>query len=466
MNTALAAIDEHYVRDLLWTAGNLSWKLWDQQISIYETIRATTTKVQTCVVLCARQFGKSVLGCILALEDCLTNSNIVVLIVGPTIKQTRAIVRPRMKLLMQDCPDGLVRHVKSEDTWYFSNGSELKLGGFDTSSSNERGKTLYKVYIEEIVDSDPDQYHDFLRSDLAPALTHSKHAQIIYLTTLPKIPDHPFSLDTVPDAQINGAFFKFTIDDNKQLSQDQYDACVRMCGGKHSADFRREYLCEQVRDSSIILAPEFDEAIHVKEIVLPEFSNYWISGDTGGIRDKSVFHLLGYDFKRAKTLMLDERAFDVETSSGVMAAAVKAWESTYKITGGRWIDAPGQLQIDFMQQHHFPCTLPRKDELEATVNQVRVELSQNSVEIDPKCKLLITTLRSGTFNKTRTDLGRTSVLGHMDAFMSCAYGLRHKHTGNPFPAFGGGNGHTHYIDIREPRHNNSSADALRRAILR
>jgi hypothetical protein len=462
----MPAVSPDIVISWLWINGDLSWKLWPQQKTIYNTIRNFPRSVQTVVVLCARQFGKSVLGCILALEDCLANDNIVVLIIGPTIKQTRAIVNPRIKLLMRDCPDGLIHHMVSTDTFHFRNGSELKLGGFDTSSSSERGKTIYKVYIEEIVDSDGDDYLDFIRGDLAPALTHSKHAQIVFLTTLPKIPDHPFSTDTVPEAMLQGAFFKYTIDDNKQIDQEQYNSCVKLCGGKDSTMFKREYLCEQVRDESIILTPEFDEARHVKEIVLPTHCNFWISGDTGGIRDKSVFLLWGFDFERNKKMVLDEQAFAVDTGSNIMAAKVKLWEQNYKITGGRWVDAPGQLQIDFMQQHGFPCTLPRKDELPATVNQVRVALARGEVEISPTCKLLIATLRSGTFNDTRTDLARSSKLGHMDAFMSFAYGLRHAHIGNPFPAFGGADPHTHYIARDKTAHNNSSAEALRRAILR
>lgn len=405
--------------------------------------------VQIAVVLCARQFGKSVLGTILATEDCLRNPNVVVMIIGPTIKQTRAIVRPRMKLIMRDCPDGLIRYIKSEDIWYFANGSELVLGGFDTGSSSQRGKTLYRIYIEEIVDSDPDQYDDFLRSDLGPALTHSKHAQICFLTTLPKIPDHPFCLSTLPEAEAGGAYFKFTIDDNKKLSQEQYDQCVKLCGGKHTIDFRREYMCEQVRDSSIVLAPEFNEEIHVKDFQIPEHIHYWLAGDVGGIRDKSVFHLCGYDFVRAKMLFIDERSFDPDTGSGVMVEAAREMEGDRKILG-RYVDAFGQLQVDFMHQHQWPCTLPRKDELEATVNQVRVALARGDVEVHPRCTLLIRTLRSGTFNKHKTDLERTSVLGHMDAFMSMAYGIRHAVKSNPFPLYKGANPATHYIDRSSP----------------
>lgn len=442
-------------QDQLWRRGILTWKLWEQQLGIYETVRKLPRHVQTVVLLCARQFGKSVLGVLLALEDCIQNKDIIVLIIGPSIKQTRAIVRPRMKLLTKDAPEGMVRQVKSEDTWYFDNGSELKLGGFDTNSAGQRGKTIYKIYMEETCDSEGDDYIDFLQSDLAPALTHSEHAQIIHLTTLPKVPDHPFVLETVPDAEMNGAFFKFTIHDNKKLSKEKFDQCVKVCGGVTSTAFKREYLCEQVRDGSIILAPEFDELLHVKHCVIPPYSFFWVGGDTGGIRDKSVFHLCTYDFMRNKILFLDERSFDVETGSDIMVAACKQMEGDRKVT--RHVDAAGQLQIDFAHQHNYPCSLPRKDELEASVNQVRVALQTCVIEVDPKCKLLITTLRSGTFNHNRTDLGRTSTLGHMDAFMSCAYALRHVNKKNPYPAYGGAQPHTHYIN---PSQQNDTARNL------
>lgn len=440
--------------EVLWERGVLTWKLWPQQRPIYDTVRQLPRDVQTVVFLCARQFGKSVLVVCLAVEDCLQNPDIIVLIIGPSIKQTRAIVRPRMKLITKDAPPGLIRPVKSEDTWYFANGSELKLGGFETNSAAQRGKTIFKIYLEETGDSEGDDYIDFLRSDLAPALTHSAHAQIIHATTLPKVPDHPFVLETVPEAEMSGALFKFTIKDNKKLTKEKYDQCVKICGGEHTTAFRREYLCEQVRDESMILAPEFEEGLHVRVCVEPEYAFYWLSGDTGIIRDLNVYHLWCYDFKRAKKLVLDERWFKPDIGTGEMVGSVRLMEGERKAP--RFVDTDTRLRLDLAGQHNFPTNLPRKDELEATVNQVRVELQTQAVEIDPKCKLLITTLRSGTFNHTRTDLGRTSTLGHMDAFMSFAYGLRHVNTANPYPAYGGASPHTHYIRPSTPNQNAAS----------
>ena len=428
---------------ILWERGILKWKLWPQQLPIYNTVRKLPRNVQSVVFLCARQFGKSVLVVTLALEDCLQNPNIIVMIIGPSIKQTRAIVRPRLKLITRDIPPGLIRGVKTEDTWYFSNGSELKLGGFDTNSAAQRGKTIFKIYLEETGDSNGDDYIDFIRSDLSPALTHSAHAQIIHASTLPKIPDHPFVTETLPEAEMAGALFKFTIRDNAKLTQEKYDQCVKLCGGENTTAFRREYLCEQVRDESIILAPEFDEMAHVKGCVIPDYTSFWTSGDTGIIRDLNVFHLWCYDFKRAKKMVLDERWFRPDVGSAEIVAQVLAMEAG-RITA-RYIDTDTRLRLDLAGQHKFASMLPAKAELEATVNLVRVELQTGNVEIDPKCKLLITTLRSGTFNNMRTDLARTTTLGHMDAFMSFAYGLRHANTGNPYPPYNGATDETHYI---------------------
>jgi hypothetical protein len=455
MNTAaeIPGLTAEMARDALWGAGILRWKLWPQQEKIYDTIRQLPRTSQTVVVLCARQFGKSVLGTVLAAEDCQQNPNVVVLIIAPTVQQAEAIVRPRMKLLMRDAPPGLIREVKSENTWYFANGSELKLGGYSSNSVSQRGKTLYKVYLEEFgVDADPAAYLDFIRSDLAPAMTHSKHAQIIYMTTPPKIPDHPFIYETIPEAERAGAFFKFTIHDNEQLSPEQYAQCVKLCGGVDSIDFRREYLCEVVRDSSIVLVPEYDDAAHTEELPfdeLPEYFHAWVSGDTGGVRDRTVFHLMAYDFEKARTLVLDEREFPPETASADYVAAAKVMELTLpkaRKVRARWVDAPGQLQIDFCcDPLKYPCALPRKDELEPTVNQVRLAFTQGQVVIAKRCALTRATLRSGTFNERRTDLGRTATLGHMDAFMSLAYGLRHADKSNPFPPLYGMSHETHHV---------------------
>lgn len=435
--------------ELLWRHGCLEYKLWEQQKPIYNGVRSLPPGASEAVFLCARQFGKSYLGDILAVEDCIRFPDSCILIVGPTLKQTVGIVTPRLRDIARDAPPGLIVPQKSESKWIIGS-SELVIGGMDINSSGQRGKTLQNVYVEEIVDSDPDKYLESLRSDIGPALTHSKGGRIVFLTTPPKVPDHPFLLETVPSAQLNNAFYKYTIHDNKKITKEQYDRCVKLAGGEASVDFRREYLCEVVRDGSLVLVPEFDEALHVRECLRPRHSHAWISGDMGGTRDRHVFHLMCYDFERNKVLVLDEREFGPDTGTANIVPHLVAMEDGQGVKA-RHVDAPGQTQVDLMQYHGYPVALPRKDELEATVNQVRRAFQCAEVEVHPRCRLLIVTLRSGTFNRNRTDLERTRALGHCDAFMSMAYGLRHANKANPFPKYGDAQPHTHYIDVEDKR---------------
>lgn len=435
-------IHREFEQDLIresWLDGDLSYKLWPQQIPIYNQIRSLPSDVDEAVVLCARQFGKSHLGVLLAVEDCLRYDDICILIIGPTLKQTREIVAPRLRRIMRDAPAGLIRPSKSEGKWYIGT-SELVIGGMDVNSSAQRGKTVQTVYIEEIVESKEDDYLEALRSDIGPALTHSHHGKIIYLTTLPKVPDHPFITDTMARAEINGTLYRYTIDDNKALTPEQYDACVRRSGGKHTDDFRREYLCEVIRDRSIVIIPDFERSLFVGQLNVPKIITLELFTDWGGVRDLTVSLLMGYDFLSAWDLVIDEMVFPANTPTEVVVKAwVERWgDLTIKT---HYVDAPGQTLVDlrsetltkFYKNKHMPDLrgIPDKD-WEAQINNMANRFTQRKIKIAEECKLLAQTCQSGTFNKNRTDFERTIALGHMDAAAALMYGIRHLDRTSPF----------------------------------
>ena len=422
----------------LWNVGILSWKLWPQQLPIYNAVRDLPDDIDEAVVLCARQYGKSVLGVLLAIEDCIRVKNVCVLIVGPTIKQARNIVAPRLKMLAKDAPHGLIRQSKSEGKWFIGE-SELVIGGFDQNSGSERGKTLYKVYVEEIVDSDADKYVDSMTSDIGPALTHSIDPLILYLTTLPKVPDHPFIIDTMAKAILNNALYRFTIDQNKALSQRQYDACVRRSGGKHTEAYKREYLCEAVRDRSIVIIPDFSDETHVADFNLPQDCNMEIVMDWGGVRDMTVAHLMTYEFLTGRDLFYKELYWPANTPSQVVIDDLQEWFDGYDIKNF-YADAPGQLQVDMIKTHKLAVKLPQKDNWEASINNTANRFTTNNILIHPSCKLTIQTCRSGIFNKQRTDFARSKTLGHMDAIASLMYGVRSIDRSSPFPEVVGSDG--------------------------
>lgn len=427
-------MDEPSVLDFkhrMWTRGDLEWKLWAQQLPIYHGIRSLSAKqIEEIVILCARQFGKSHLGVAMALEDCLRYPNSCILITGPTIDQTREIVVPRLESLIRDSPSGLVRRLKSEKKWIVG-ASELVIGGFDVNSSSQRGKTVQNIYIEEVVDSDPDKYVESMRSDLGPALTHSKNGKMIFLTTLPKIPDHPFIIDTMAKAQMAKAFYSYTIDDNKELSKEQYEACVRRAGGRESIDFRREYLNEIIRDPNVVVVPSFNDQ-HVSSFDEPTFSHYFITSDWGGVRDHTVIHLLTHDFITDIDLVLDELWYPANTPLDHIVPDMKKWKETYR-PRQIFADVPGALVVELNQTHGLSMSLPVKTDWQASINLLNVRFSTNKIMVHERCVRTIQALRSGIFNKQKTDFSRTEALGHCDAIASLMYGIRSMTRDNPWP---------------------------------
>lgn len=442
--------------DALWRRGILVWMLWDQQIPIYDYVRGLPRNVQTIVLLLSRQFGKSHLGVVLAVEDCLRYPDRCILIVGPTYEQCRDIVVPRLERIKATAPPGLVRRLKSEKKWEIGS-SELVIGGFDVNSSSQRGKTLQNIYIEEVVDAHPDHFLTSMRSDLGPALTHSDAGRMVFLTTLPKVPDHPFILDTIPEAQLAGSYLVRTIDENVQLTEEQREACIRRAGGKDSDDYKREYLCQIIRDRSIVIVPDFDKAQDVEaDMVIPPWVHWEIVFDGGGVRDKTVALLMGYDFLRGLDLVVDELAWPHNTATGHIIAGMRARWGAHLLPEDEatwvrpptapdsiervWGDVHGQTRVDMIAAK-FEVLPPPKTDWEAALNNLANRFRERKVKIHPRCRLLIQTCQSGTLNKHRTDFERTAALGHMDAAAALMYGVRVLDRTNPYPVSPGGPSH-------------------------
>ncbi len=421
------------LKSYMWRKGDLAWKLWPQQVPIHNTIRQLDASIQTAVILCARQFGKSYLGTLMAVEDCLQYPGYAIVIVGPTIKQTVDIVNQAMRIIQVDAPADLIRRSKSESRWYVGE-SEIVVGGFDVrTASRQRGKRALKIYIEEVLDSNPDDYRESLKSDLGPMLTHSPAPMMVYLTTPPRLPDHPFITETIPDAKLFGAFFKHTIDENDQLTPAQYDACVRRCGGRDTIEFRREYLCEIVRDTSIVVVPGFDERLDVVEFDIPTPCRWQIVADWGGVRDLTACLLMGYDYVSDMDLIYDERVFSANTATELIHKELRIMEkSSPDPIVGRYADVPGQISVDLSNTHNYPMLPVKKDDWQSAINYVNVRFSQRKIKVHPRCRFLIQSLASGTFNKQRTDFERTEALGHCDAIAALMYGLRTQDKASPF----------------------------------
>jgi len=421
------------LRQELWRRGHLAWKLHAAQKLIYEQVQSVKTREY--VILASRRFGKSYLGCIMALEFCLQNPGKRVNIIAPNRKHATDIVVPLIDKIIKDAPKGLVKRTKSEYKWHVG-GADLVLGGFDTASDSFRGTEGDLIIIEESGFADPNDYEYIMRSIIKPLLLHSR-GKLIHLTTPPRSADHPFVSNTIPEAKVNKSFWQFTLYDNPLLDDEQRAMAVKDCGGIHTDDFRREYMCEIIRDSNFVVIPSFTQARHVKPFGIPESRFTWTAIDGGGKRDRTVALLLMYDYVRAKILVVDERDFAPNTTSDVITDSIKSMEKANFAWSEhepcRWSDSPGQVIADWYKLHDFQVMMPFKDEVDAQINIVNLKMATDKIEVHPRCVTLIACLEYGMFNDKRTDFIRTPTLGHLDALMALVYGVRMMNDSNPFP---------------------------------
>lgn len=422
----------------LWLRGYLVWKLHDSQLVIDQGIASLPRSTKEGVILCCRRFGKSYYGVVRSLVNGIrARKKRVLRIIGPDIKQTKMIVEYNMAKITEELHrlnlKELVRPVKAENMYLIGEHAGLFLGGFDSQADSLRGGEADEILIEETGTSKPDQYNYQMKAVLKPQLLKTR-GRMIHLTTLPKLPDHPFIVETIPQAQLDEAFYSYTIYEDPLATPEIIADAIKDCGGPNTDDFRREYLNQIVRDRQIVVIPDFNEQYDVEDFPRPPWVNFELYTDWGGVRDNTHTLLMGYDFLRAMDLVYDELWFPPNTPThDIVKAWRERWPEDKFPVKTHTIDAPGQLQVDLRDTHKIDFRTPNKEDWESNVNHMANRFTTRKIKIHPQCKMLIQTARSGTFNKHRTDFDRSQALGHMDAAAALMYAIRHLDRSSPFP---------------------------------
>lgn len=429
-------------KDDLWYRGELRFLLHDAQRIIYDDFYKMNNR--ETVLLCARRFGKSFLGLILCLEFAIRNPRTIVRFIPPEIKQAFGICMPTMNKLEQLWPAGLIQYVASEKAWRIGRGSWLYLGGFDSQKDASRGSEASFIVCDEAGFTNPEEYNYILKSVLKPQMLTTRGKMLI-LSTPPRIPSHPFMVETVADAKLENRLHTYTIYDNPMLDEEQIAEAKRDCGGEDTEDFKREYLCQVVRSASMAVIQRWNDS----RIENFDLDDYWyriIVGDFGGTRDLTVLHAIAYRFRSGcdgDVLIVDERVFDSNTTTAEIVKGLHELHSLYIKTSKApeqdqtaYLDCPGQLQVDLNSLHNVQVRIPLKDEFHSGVNLINSFVNSGRLKVHPRCKFTILTFDSARFNDRRTDYIRNPILGHCDAIASAIYGIRHVNKiddGSPIP---------------------------------
>lgn len=433
----------------LWRRGVLSWKLDQNQKALYSLFHESPHNLQTWLL--ARRSGKTYTLIVLALETCLKRPRSIVKFVAPTRLQIQTILRPIINQITEDCPQELLPEFKTQDfIYYFPNGSELQLAGSESGNAEKlRGGNSDIAIIDEA--QDVSDLQNVIQSILIPTTLTTK-GKVLMAGTPPKETDHEF-VSYIEEGESRGSLIKRTIYDNPRINQDDIERILEQYPLREKDErFRREFLCEIIKDHSISVVPEFTEELE-KEIVRewnkPPYYDAYVAMDLGAVDLTGVLFAY-FDFRAGKIVIEDELVADFskkDMNIGRLTELISLKEQnlwTNPITNEfkkpyiRVSDinhiVTQEIAIKSFGRVSFMTV--QKDDKEAAINNMRALLGAKKIIINPRCTNLIRHLRNVKWSsaKNRNTFGRSPDNGHYDLVDALIYLCRAVlFTKNPYP---------------------------------
>jgi hypothetical protein len=433
----VSAPTDAQLRDAAWRSGDLRYLLHEGQASVLS--RFALSPSRRFVVECARRWGKSWLACVLAVMFALLKPRSQIRYAAPTQKMVKTIVTPLLREILEDCPADLRPTFSVQDgIWRFPNGSEIHIAGVDNQGADRlRGVSTDLAIVDEAGFVDELGY--LVTSVLLPQLL-TVEGRMLLISTPATSPDHEFTSYCI-EAEGTSSYAHATIYQAPHVTEGQIEEYKREAGGERSAAWQREGLARRVVDSTRAVVPEFSEVEGeiVRPAIRPPHFHCWVSLDLG-FYDMSVALLAWGDFKRAKLVVAREvvrqRARSREVNEAVRAAEVETFGAVQPLQ--RVIDAPAITVADMDDKSlGMSWALTAKDDAEAALNALRMAIANRQIEIDPSCKVLISHLRNGIWNKSRTAFERVRTEReehHFDGIDAAKYLVRHADLKlNPYP---------------------------------
>jgi len=427
-------IDARLAKETLWRRGHLSWLLDANQKQLYDLYYNTDHRVQTWLL--ARRSGKSYCLCVLAIETCLKKPGAIIKFLAPTRVQVNLIIRPLMRKILESCPDDIKPEYRAKDNiFYFPNGSELQLSGTDGGSAERlRGGDSDLAIVDEAGSCTDLKY--CVKDILLPTTLITK-GKILLASTPPEDAEHDF-VDFIEEAEARGSIVVKTIDDNPRIEVQEKVKLIEELGGPNSESTLRELYCKMIKSKTNSVVPEFTDE-KVPEIVkepenVPPFFDAYVSMDLG-YKDWTVVLFAYYDFKRDKVVIQDEivtygtEMYLDKLGSQILLKEKQLW--TNGITGELMkprkrvsdhnLIAINEIKKATNYQIHFE--LASKESKHASINNLRMMVNGNKIEINPKCVTLIRHLKNAEWASTtsKDTFARCPQGSHYDAVDACAY---------------------------------------------
>lgn len=418
-----------------WKQGNLRYLLRPSQRKLYDARKAVVGKSRKFVNCCGRGWGKSFELFTLCVESSNQYPGTDSVFVAPVQRKVAEYLEPIARACFADCPEELKPEFSTANLIYkFPNGSRIIVCGSNQKAfDNIRGGTFKLAVVDE------GAYHDYLieliERVLMPAL--NKGNGHLVLSSTPPDTEHPFDQRYCTEAELGGYYFHATIYD-AEYPEDQIAEFKRECGWierenrwrspAHELTWRVEYMAERgLRNPEKTIIPGWQPK-YERSVIRDQYYPFFykaVSLDVGTKHDLTVALFGYYHYLNAQLVIEDEfQLSGPDFTTLKLSAAVKVKERM--LWGSKNPDLRvsdiSDIQNDLAITHNLPFTGVSKTELHAMVNRLNLLVDAGRVIVDPKCKLLIQTLKNGIWDKNREEFAYSEIgLGHMDAIASLVY---------------------------------------------
>ena len=426
-----------------WYRNRLNFKLHAAQKVLQESYEAL--KGQLFVANCSRQWGKSFWAVKVAIETAQSGPKKQIRYGAAFQSDLEEFILPAFEKILDDCPEELKPKFNSKtSSFLFRNGSRIKLVGLDKKPNGLRGNTLDLIIIDECGFVTNLDY--LYKSVIVPSTLHRPNCKIIFISTPPSTPAHPF-VDYIQKAEREGGYVKLDIYTNPLITEADIERMANELGGKDSTAFKRECLCQLVVEGDLAIIREWDDKF-IQEIPRDEYFGYYHKYDAMDMGRKDFTALLFgyYDFKRAAIIVEDEITMHGPTwttitlKDAILEKEKELWwdqksNEVMKIFRRVADNNNPHLIMDLNQLHGIHFIETTKESLEAMVNEVRVMVARGQILVNPKCKQLIGCLKYGIWDDKRREFARAKgTYGHYDHLAALIYWVRNLSKTNPIPA--------------------------------
>lgn len=416
----------------LWRRKDLSYLMHSDQEHVDRHWRKT--KARKYYLRCSRRWGKSFWKCVRAVQTAIEFDDAEVRYAAPTQKMAKSIVEPHLRRICRDAPEEMRPDFRVQDQiWQFPNGSKIILAGVDNGGAERLRGTATKLGLLDEAGMMDDL--DYIISDILLPQTITVDGCLIIGSTPPKTPAHAFKRGCLQAMQ-TGAHIHRTIFDAPHITPSMIEEYMEESGGKESTTWKREYMADFVTEESVMIVPEFPKhrSVIVREWKRPEHFYCWVVADVG-FNDLTVIGFFYVDFYAGKLVLEDELVF-VRTRSEVVNKAVRQ-----KLEALRWpepvsfiADTLAKNTIVDMSDDETSWSPPVKHNAEAAINLLRLFVHRDQLVVNPRCKVVLSHLDYGIWNKSRTSFERSDEFGHFDGIDMLKYACRSVDlSSNPYP---------------------------------